>query len=119
MLTRTTQTFQEKVLSHMTFTPYPTRYCTLYKNEKRPELGYFIKYSRMNYYDLGIGDYTIPTDFSIAFEHQEELLRFGTVYIGETSFEIEDSDVSSFTPSSFLVVERALKGTQTWKKGTH
>ena len=36
---------------------------TIYKNESKPELGYFIKYSREGYYDLGIGDYTIPLNF--------------------------------------------------------
>ena len=103
----------------MTFKPYETKNYTIYKNENNPELGHFIKYSREEYYDFGIGDYTIPADFSISFDHNEEIMRFGTVYTGETSFEIEDNPVSSFTPSSFFVVEKTIQGKQFWKKGQH
>ena len=89
------------------------------KMKTNPELGYFIKYSSEEYYDFGIGDYTIPADFSISFDHNEEIMRFGTVYTGETQFEIENNPVSSFTPSSFFVWKKELKGKQTWKKGQH
>ena len=119
MISKTTKEFQNKVLNKITFTAYPAKNFTIYKNETRPELGYFIKYSREGYYDFGIGDYTIPDDFSLSFEHQEDLMRFGTVYSGETNFIIEDSPISSFSPSSFFVAERGLKGQQTWKKGQH
>ena len=61
----------------------------LYTTKNKPELGYFIKYTRKGYYDFGIGDYTIPTDFSIAFEHSEEIIRFGTVYSGETHLKLK------------------------------
>lgn len=119
MIATTTKEFQQQVLHHMTFTPHIYTNYTLYKNDARPEFGYFILYSREGYYDFGIGDYTIPDDFSLAFNHQEELMRFGTVYMGETEFQIEDAPVSSFTPSSFFVVEQGLKGEQTWKEGKH
>lgn len=119
MISKTTKDFQNEILSKMTFSPYKTENYTLYKNENRPELGYFIKYSRDGYYDFGIGDYTIANDFSLCFDHQEELMRFGTVYIGETEFEIENNPISSFSPSSFFVVEKQVKGRQTWKKGQH
>lgn len=119
MIAKTTKDFQQKVLNHMTFTPHPMKNYTLYKNDTHSELGYFILYRRSGYYDLGIGDYTIPHSFSLAFDHQEELMRFGTVYTGETAFKIEDCPVSSFSPSSFFVVEKAIKGTQHWVKGTH
>ena len=119
MIARTTKDFQNAVLNKMTFKPYKTPNYTVYKNEVKPELGYFIKYTREGYYDFGIGDYTIPTDFSISFEHSEEIMRFGTVYTGETSFEIEDNPISSFSPSSFFVVEKTIQGKQFWKKGQH
>lgn len=119
MVSRTTKDFQNKVLNKITFTPYPMENYTIYKNEGRPELGYFIKYGREGYYDLGIGDYTIPSNFSLSFDHNEELMRFGTVYMGETEFKIENNPVSSFSPSSFFVIEKDLKGTQAWKKGQH
>lgn len=119
MITKTTKNFQEAVLKNMTFTAYPYENYILYKNEKRSELGYFIKYGREDYYEFSIGDYTIPHDFSLCFNHQEELMRFGTVYIGETEFVIEQSPISSFTPSSFFVVEKGLVGRQTWRKGKH
>ena len=119
MISKTTKDFQATVLNKMTFKPYETKNYTIYKNENNPELGHFIKYSREEYYDFGIGDYTIPADFSISFDHNEEIMRFGTVYTGDTSFEIEDNPVSSFTPSSFFVVEKTIQGKQFWKKGQH
>ena len=119
MICKTTKAFQNQVLSQMTFTPHSMGSYTLYQNTQRPELGYFIKYTREGFYDFGIGDYTIPSNFSLAFDHQEELMRFGTVYMGETSFKIENNPVSSFSPSSFFVVERNIKGEQVWTKGQH
>lgn len=119
MISKTTTDFQTTVLNKMTFKSYETKNYTIYKNENNPDLGYFIKYAREGYYDFGIGDYTIPTDFSIAFDHNEELMRFGTVYTGETSFEIEDNPITSFSPSSFFVVEKTIQGKQFWKKGQH
>lgn len=119
MISKTAKEFQNTVLNKMTFTPYPTENYTLYKNENMPELGYFLKYSREGYYDFGVGDYTIGSNFSLSFDHKEELMRFGTMYTGETEFEIEDNPISSFSPSSFFVIEKNLKGKQRWKKGQH
>lgn len=119
MITRTTQAFQDNVLKHLSFTPYSMGHYTLYKNTNHAHLGYFMKYTREGYYDFEMGDYTVGSDFSICFQHEEELLRFGTVYRGETSFEIEDLPISSFTPSSFFVIEKGRRGRQEWKKGTH
>lgn len=119
MIYKTTKEFQEMVLKKMTFTSFPMENYTLYKNADRPDLGHFIKYSREGYYDFGIGDYTIAKDFSLSFDHKEEFIRFGTVYTGETKFKIENNPVSSFTPSSFFIVEKGLKGSQLWKKGQH
>ena len=71
MITKTTKNFQEAVLKNMTFTAYPYENYILYKNEKRSELGYFIKYGREDYYEFSIGDYTSPHDFSLCFNHQD------------------------------------------------
>lgn len=119
MIYKTTKEFQNTVLNKLTFTPYLMENYTVYKNEDKPELGFFIKYTREGYYDFGIGDYTIPSNFSLSFDHNEELMRFGTVYTGVTKFKIEDNPISSFSPSSFFVVEKNLKGKQAWKKGQH
>lgn len=119
MTARSTQEFQNKVLKKMTFTPYEDNYCTIYTNKDKQNLGYFIKYSRDGYYDFGIGDYTIPENFALSFDHDEDLIRFGTVYTGKTKFKIENNPVSSFSPSSFFVMERKIKGKQVWTKGQH
>ena len=52
MICRTTQEFQNRVLTQMTFTPSRMENYTIYQNKEHPELGYFIKYSREGYYDL-------------------------------------------------------------------
>lgn len=119
MISKTSKDFQNIVLNKLTFKPYLMDTYTVYKNENKPEIGYFIKYSREGYYDFGIADYTIPENFSIFFDHHEELMRFGTVYAGVTEFNIENNPVTSFSPSSFFVTENKLKGKQTWKKGQH
>lgn len=119
MVCKTTKEFQNNILINMTFTPFTSEDHIIYKNENRPELGYFIKYSRDGYYDFGVGDYTIDHDFSLSFDHNEDLIRFGTVYTGETTFKIDNNPISSFSPSSFFVSERGLNGKQTWKKGQH
>lgn len=119
MIYKTTKEFQDAVLTKMTFEEFSHDFYTIYKNKKRPELGHLIKYSRKDYYDFSIGDYTICDDFSLCFNHNESLMKFGTVYIGETTFEIENSTVSSFTPSSFFISEESLKGVQHFKKGQH
>ena len=119
MLSKSSLEFQQLVLKEMTFSPFPEENRIIYKNESRPEFGHFIKYSRKGYYDFSIGDYTIAKDFSISFDHNEELMRFGTVYTGVTEFKIENNPVSSFTPSSFFTIEKKIQGKQVWKKGQH
>lgn len=119
MIAKSTQEFKSLILSVLNFTPHKKDKYTLYKNNQKPELGYLIEYSRPNYYEFGIADYTIPKNFSIAFENPELLMRFGTLNTGITKFKIENNPVSSFTPSSFFVLEKDLKGIQVWNKGQH
>lgn len=47
------------------------------------------------------------------------MIRFGTVYTGTTTFKLKNQDVSSFSPSSFFVVEDHISGKQAWKEGQH
>lgn len=109
---KTTIDFQNKLIDKLTFLPYSNENYTIYKNKTRPELGYIIKYSRHGYYDLIIGDYTIQDDFNISFDINEALIRFGTVHKGITKFEIENNSFSSFSSSSFFIVENKIKGKQ-------
>lgn len=125
MLVTSVDEFKKEVFSQLTFTPYKRQnyvnYAnyTLYQNTERPELGYCMEYGRPGYYELGIADYTIPNDFDIIFDNPSKMLRFGTVYKGITTFRLEGQPVSSFKPSSFLVLEKDLHGKQVWKKGQH
>lgn len=107
------------MMKGLTFTGEPHGICTCYSNPSNPSLGTFYYYERKGFYTLCIGDYTIPNDFTLEFNNPNRVLRFGVVYQGETSFQLNDHDVSSFTPSSFFVYEHNIKGTQTWKKGQH
>lgn len=119
MIVKSSEEFRAVVLKHLSFSKFENGNYTLYTNKTRPELGYLISYSREGYYNIGIADYTIPEDFSLCFNNPDLLMRFGVVYKGVTEFEIEDNPVSSFTPSSFFVIEKDLKGIQKWKKGQH
>lgn len=119
MIVKSSEEFKSIVLKKLDFSKYENENYALYTNKNKPELGFLISYSRVGYYNLGIADYTIPQDFSLSFDNPELLMRFGLVYKGVTEFKIENSPVSSFTPSSFFVIEKDLKGHQTWKKGQH
>lgn len=119
MIVKSNEQFKVAVLKKLSFSKIEDENYTLYTNKDKPELGFFINYSRKGYYNLSIADYTIPKDFSLSFANPEHLMRFGLVYKGVTEFQIENNPVSSFTPSSFFVVEKDLKGRQNWKKGQH
>ncbi|WP_313127887.1 helix-turn-helix domain-containing protein [Anaerocolumna sp.] len=119
MLVRSNEEFKKAVLKHLEFDRYDTNSYTLYTNKNKPELGYLISYTRENYYNLGIADYTIPKNFSLSFDNPEHLIRFGLVYKGITEFRIGDNPPASFSPSSFFVMEQDLKGRQVWKRGQH
>ncbi|RXJ00637.1 AraC family transcriptional regulator [Anaerobacillus alkaliphilus] len=106
-------------LDKLTFKKIKGENFNLYTNKTRPELGHLINYSRENYYDLLIADYTIPEDFSLKFDNPELLMRFGIVSEGVTHFKIENNPVYSFTPSSFFVLEKDLRGTTSYNKGQH
>jgi len=119
MEVRSTQAFKTAVLSVLSFDAYKNQHYTLYTNKKKPHLGHLISYARDGYYDFGMADYTIPKDFSISFNNPEFLMRFGILHEGITEFEIKNNPVNSFTPSSFFVIEKDIKGKQNWKKGQH
>ncbi|MDF2611128.1 MAG: helix-turn-helix transcriptional regulator [Lachnospiraceae bacterium] len=119
MIVKSSEQFKSYILKKLNFNKYKNENYTLYTNKSRPEDGYLISYSRDNYYSLGIADFTIPKDFSVTFDNPEPLMRFGLVYKGVTEFKLENSPASSFSPSSFFVVEKDLKGQQFWKKGQH
>jgi len=119
MLVKSSEEFKSAVLKKLSFSKFENENYDLHTNKSKPELGYLISYSRYGYYNLDIADYTIPKDFSLSFDNPEHLMRFGLVYKGITEFQLEDNPVSSFTPSSFFVVEGNLKGHQKWKKGQH
>ena len=119
MIVTSSEDFKSAVLKRLGFSKFEDENYILYTNKKRPDLGYLISYSREGYYNLGIADYTIPENFSLSFDNPELLMRFGLVHKGVTQFKLENNPVSSFTPSSFFVIEKDLKGHQSWKKGQH
>jgi len=119
MTVTSSKAFREEVLRQLHFQPSDRGHCTLFRDLSAPENGYFLFYSRPGYYELGIADYTVPKDFQIRFDNPEAMIRFGIVYKGRTKFQLKNQQVSSFTPSSFFVAEKNLKGKQIWHRGQH
>lgn len=113
------QQFHQRFMQGLTFDEEKSGRFTIYNNATRPELGHITEYRRDGYYSVGIGDYTIPDDFQIAFGHPETILRFGNVYSGQTKYKMTGGEAASFTPASFLVVESCPEGMQAWKQGQH
>lgn len=121
MTVKSNKEFKAYVLNKLGFKEYKSNnnIGILYTNKENPSSGYLISYKRQDYYDLIIADYTIPENFYLDFDNSELLIRFGLVYKGVTNFQLADGPVSSFTPSSFFVIEKGIKGNQSWKKGEH
>lgn len=119
MLVTTIEEFQREMFRNLSFTPYKMDNYTLYHSKESPENGFCIQFNRPGYYQFGIADYTIPNDFDISFQNPSLMLRFGTVYEGSTKFRLVNQPTSSFTPSSFFVLEKNICGKQVWKKGQH
>ncbi|WP_143321364.1 AraC family transcriptional regulator [Clostridium sp. HBUAS56010] len=111
--------FSDHVLRHLTFTPEYLDHYILYQNRNRPELGYSLQYNRADYYNIGIGNYTVAEDFVLPFSHDMTFLKFGLFYEGKTEVELKHEGTIRSTPSSFCVMESAVSGTQRWKKGQH
>ena len=111
--------FRKMVLENLNFSATPFEFYTLYHNPEKPQNGHFLLFEREEYYEFGIADYSIEHPFAIQFHNPELLMRFGTVYEGTTKFQLNNQPVSSFSPSSFFVIEKDIKGKQVWKRGQH
>lgn len=101
---------QNNILQNLGFHSFKGNHCTRFANKSRPEDGIFVLYERPGLYSLAAADYTAATSFSLAFESEETVLRFGSFYDGKTRFEIEGITSHSSSPSSFLVREEKIKG---------
>lgn len=110
---------QNNILQNLGFHSFKGNHCTRFANKSRPEDGIFVLYERPGLYSLAAADYTAATSFSLAFESEETVLRFGSFYDGKTRFEIEGITSHSSSPSSFLVREEKIKGRQFWNAGQH
>ena len=110
---------QNNILQNLGFHSVKGNHCTRFANKSRPEDGIFVLYERPGLYSLAAADYTAATSFSLAFESEETVLRFGSFYDGKTHFEIEGITSHSSSPSSFLVREEKIKGRQYWNAGQH
>lgn len=86
----------------------------------RGSCGSFLRaYGRPGLYEFSVADYTIERPFSIAFESPGHLLRFGTLYDGETRFAMRGTGDDTFSPSVFVTHEHDLQGIQSWEAGQH
>ncbi len=111
--------FRSEVLKNLHFIPKNATYGTRYEHTNGPQLGVFTLYEKPGCYNLGIADYTIEEPFKISFDNPNHYIRFGIVYLGTTSFKLHGKPVSSFSPSSFFVLEQAISGQQVWNRGQH
>lgn len=109
--------FQQKILESLNFCPESLESCTRWDNKEKPEDGFLLLHERKGFYSLAVAQYIVDHNFSISFQAEEPLLRFGRFYTGSTHFKIAGVKADSSTPDSFLVLESHLKGKQFWKKG--
>ena len=117
MTVTSSEEFRNVILKELKFQPVSSSsHHISYRNPLGEEYEF---YQRPGCYEVGIADYTIPHNFHLYFANPNWMLRFGTVYTGTTRFRLQNQSVSSFSPSSFLVVEDHLKGHQVWKRGQH
>ncbi|MCR0328677.1 AraC family transcriptional regulator [[Clostridium] innocuum] len=77
------------------------------------------QYGISGLYVFTIADYTIPHHFSIRFDHEECLLRFGLVQNGSTSVQLQDKLPCTQQPAAFLIREEQPCGIQTWEPNEH
>lgn len=111
--------FRNIILKELGFQPTKRNNYILYTNKSHPEYGFYHFYERKGFYEFGVADYTVPHGFEIRFDNSDPILRFGIVYDGTTRYQLEKQPVSSFMPSTFLVLEKNIRGKQLWKSGQH
>lgn len=111
--------FQIQLLKQLQLHKKKTANSALYTNPAHPNFGRIYIYEREDCYTLMIGDYTIPEDFSLAFDLDKTLIHFGNFHTGTTLYQIKGNPLSNSMPCSFFVVEQNLHGVQHWKKGDH
>ncbi|MDO4650782.1 MAG: AraC family transcriptional regulator [Eubacteriales bacterium] len=116
MTVHSSEEFRNAVLSHIGLTTKDPGNFRYYAN---PRGDHFAYYEKPGCYEFDVANYTIPGDFRLDFSNPTKMLRFGIVYTGTTRFKLKNQEVSSFSPSSFLVIEEDLSGAQVWKKGQH
>lgn len=111
--------FRASILENLSFQPESHADYILYRNPQRPELGFSIYYEKPGFYSFGVADYTVCRSFTLPFQHDCRLMRFGTFYNGKAEYQMPGQPVRFTTPSSFLVSEDSLEGTQVWRRGQH
>lgn len=111
--------FQKTIFHHLSFHPTQHKFYTKWDNPARPETGFVLVYERPEYYILSVADYKVPRTFSISFEGSHHMLRFGCLYEGKTSFQVEGIPSRSSSPTDFIVWEEHVKGYQFWNAGSH
>lgn len=117
MTVKSSKEFEAMLLKKLNFNTFINKDYTLYKNEDRPELGYWVNYSREGYYDLEISDYISSKDFSLSSYEHELLMRFGLFYKENIKSQMKDINASYSAHSSFFVIEKDTKKQQVWEKG--
>lgn len=119
MKVKNAEEFRNAILKELNFQPVQHSNYIYYENPSHPAYGHFLLYERKNFYEFGMADYTIPHSFKLNFQNPSRMIRFGIVYTGTTTFKLHSRPVSSFSPSSFFVIEHHISGQQAWKKGQH
>lgn len=92
---------------------------TLYGDPDNPDLGSIKRYGKKDYYDIYIGDYTVPKSFTITFQIESTYLQFSDILYGESKYRLREQPLDIVMPTSFYLIGSERAGKQAWEKNQH
>lgn len=91
--------------------------CNQVKSWRRNDGSYIHTFGSMDKIQCGVGNYSTSSSFFVEYHYTTTYLHIGIIYHGTTYSVIDQKLVKTYTPSSFLAIEKACGGVNCWKSG--